>query len=424
MGERGPGDNILRLRRKKGVTQEVLAEFIGVTKTSVSKWETGTTMPDIQMLPLLASYFEVSVDELIGYVPMLGREQIRAHYQRLARAFAEEPFGEVLDQCGEMIRKYYSCYPFLQQMVVLLLNHVAAADTQAGREEALKMSAELCDHILGDCQEVAICKNVASLRGMLNLMQGRPELVAEAFGEEGLCGERMNDEGTLLVMAYLMMGEREKAGLAAQIGMYRSLMCLLDYGTFLLEAEKEPGFGRILLERLDGVMALFEMQGLSPNAMGKYEYQAAVSLAGKLAAEPEEGQETAGPQTRQGPGERGERDRPAQGQTDTGADPQEIEAEVFRHLEKYVLAGRQLFEDGIRLHGDGFFYRLNQWFEELELGTAAVRSDVSVKESILQGFKNPVFGALRDQDRLRRLQEQCEKELKGRSGEKCLRLQN
>ncbi len=77
MGVEGIGNNILTLRRKKGVTQEVLADFIGVTKTSVSKWETGTTMPDIQMLPLLASYFEVSVDELINYVPMLNREQIR-----------------------------------------------------------------------------------------------------------------------------------------------------------------------------------------------------------------------------------------------------------------------------------------------------------------------------------------------------------
>ncbi len=43
MGVEGIGNNILTLRRKKGVTQEVLADFIGVTKTSVSKWETGVS---------------------------------------------------------------------------------------------------------------------------------------------------------------------------------------------------------------------------------------------------------------------------------------------------------------------------------------------------------------------------------------------
>ncbi len=59
------GNTICRLRRKKGVTQETLADFIGVTKASVSKWETGSTLPDIQVLPLLAVFFEVTVDELV-----------------------------------------------------------------------------------------------------------------------------------------------------------------------------------------------------------------------------------------------------------------------------------------------------------------------------------------------------------------------
>ena len=154
MGVEGIGNSILTLRRKKGVSQEVLADFIGVTKTSVSKWETGTTMPDIQMLPLLASYFEVSVDELINYVPMLNREQIRFHYQRLAEAFNARPFQEVLTECEEMIRKYYSCYPFLQRMAVLLLNHVGAADTDESRQAAVKMVLDLCGHILADCQDV------------------------------------------------------------------------------------------------------------------------------------------------------------------------------------------------------------------------------------------------------------------------------
>ena len=400
MGVEGTGSNILRLRRKKGVTQEVLAEFIGVTKTSVSKWETGATLPDIQMLPLLASYFEVSVDELIDYVPILGREQIRFHYQRLAQAFAQEPFGEVLAQCGELIRKYYSCYPFLEQMVVLLINHAGAADTQTDTEAAFEMSDGLCAHILEDCQDITICKDVAGLRGVLNLMRGRPELVVRELREAGLCGERRNDVGELLVTAYLMMGEREKAETTAQIGMYRSLMGLVDYGIFLLEAGKEPGVNRLLLERLDGMMALFEMQGVSPNAMGKYEYQAAVYLAGKMAQEQDRGQCQGQEQSR--------------GRADT--DRQEIEEEAFRHLEKYVLACRQLFADGIRFHGDRFFNRLDQWYEELELGTAAVRSGASVKESILQGFENPAFGAFKDQERLQRLKERCEKELSKTGG--------
>ena len=54
-------------RREKGITQEELALYIGVSKASVSKWETGQSYPDITFLPQLATYFNISIDELMGY---------------------------------------------------------------------------------------------------------------------------------------------------------------------------------------------------------------------------------------------------------------------------------------------------------------------------------------------------------------------
>ena len=60
-------ENIVRLRRERKITQEQLAEFVGVTKASVSKWETGQSIPDVLMLPQLATFFDVTVDKLIGY---------------------------------------------------------------------------------------------------------------------------------------------------------------------------------------------------------------------------------------------------------------------------------------------------------------------------------------------------------------------
>lgn len=63
------GDRIAFLRKKKGITQEELAGKLKVTNQSVSKWESGQCCPDIQLLPELASFFEVSIDELLGYRP-------------------------------------------------------------------------------------------------------------------------------------------------------------------------------------------------------------------------------------------------------------------------------------------------------------------------------------------------------------------
>ncbi len=62
------GENIANLRRANGMTQEKLAEIIGVSAQSVSKWETGTTMPDIMLLPVLADIFGVTVDAMYGRI--------------------------------------------------------------------------------------------------------------------------------------------------------------------------------------------------------------------------------------------------------------------------------------------------------------------------------------------------------------------
>ncbi|MBQ8641166.1 MAG: helix-turn-helix transcriptional regulator [Clostridia bacterium] len=61
------GGNIRRLRKEKGITQEQLAEILGVTSQAVSRWESGAGYPDMDQLPGLASLFEVSMDTLLGY---------------------------------------------------------------------------------------------------------------------------------------------------------------------------------------------------------------------------------------------------------------------------------------------------------------------------------------------------------------------
>lgn len=59
------GIRIGEFRKKKGMTQDQLAEYIGVSSQAVSKWENDISCPDIALLPQLADYFSVSVDELL-----------------------------------------------------------------------------------------------------------------------------------------------------------------------------------------------------------------------------------------------------------------------------------------------------------------------------------------------------------------------
>lgn len=61
------GTKIRSLRHRDGRTQEVLAEALGVTAQAVSRWESGGSYPDMEMIPSIANYFDVSIDELFGY---------------------------------------------------------------------------------------------------------------------------------------------------------------------------------------------------------------------------------------------------------------------------------------------------------------------------------------------------------------------
>jgi transcriptional regulator with XRE-family HTH domain len=58
------GDNIAALRRSAGLTQEMLADRLGVTSQAVSKWERQLSCPDVSLLPTMADVFDVTIDEL------------------------------------------------------------------------------------------------------------------------------------------------------------------------------------------------------------------------------------------------------------------------------------------------------------------------------------------------------------------------
>ena len=83
------GENIRRLRLAKDLTQEQLAEELGVSPQTVSRWEGCSSYPDVELLPEIAGYFDISVDALIG--ADIVRQQ--AHLKAGIRMIHEEKDG-------------------------------------------------------------------------------------------------------------------------------------------------------------------------------------------------------------------------------------------------------------------------------------------------------------------------------------------
>lgn len=397
-------ENIAALRKSKKITQEELAEFMGVTKASVSKWETGATMPDIGLLPLLASFFDITVDALIGYEPQLGREQIQAFYQKYAEAFAKRPFMEVMEEIRRLVHKYYACYPFLQQVVVLWSNHLQ----MAGDEQAIKAAAseinDLCEHILQNCKNMTIYNNVTELKALNNLQTGRAEEVIEAM-EDRLDINRAGSGVSLLTLAYMNTGNIQMAKKSAQIGTFRGMGETLNSGIQMLSMEQDAERIEEILKRMDALCESFQLKRLNPNSETVYQYQAAVSYCKRLAALlAAEGNCT----DTQSSGDEApeqdvkfDQDKVQQQDEKPGQDEAlGLEKRVFERLDRYAEAAKQLLDDGIAIHSDLFFDQLDSWFSSLELGSVSVRNLQLVRESVLEGFANPLFAVLRDQERL------------------------
>ena len=62
-------EKLKELRQQKGLTQEELAKALYVSRTAISKWESGRGYPSIDSMKAIAKFFSVSLDELVGLVP-------------------------------------------------------------------------------------------------------------------------------------------------------------------------------------------------------------------------------------------------------------------------------------------------------------------------------------------------------------------
>ena len=77
-------EKLRTLRQQKSITQEALANHLGITPQSVGKWERGEGFPDITLLPKIAFYFDVTVDELLC-VDQVRVEEAICEYQRQSK---------------------------------------------------------------------------------------------------------------------------------------------------------------------------------------------------------------------------------------------------------------------------------------------------------------------------------------------------
>ncbi len=147
------GKEIRRLREDRGITQEALAEALNVTAQSVSKWERGTSMPDVQMLPQIAIYFGVTIDQLFAMAPEQQMERIenRIYSQGLLESAEERQLEQQLAA--------FSAQPKLAGQANTLLTKLYNHQAEQYRLLAVKYGKEAVEKTDGDRDAISELAN-------------------------------------------------------------------------------------------------------------------------------------------------------------------------------------------------------------------------------------------------------------------------
>lgn len=360
MNELHLAENITRFRHEKKLTQEELADFMGMTKASVSKWEKGQNMPDLLLLPRLAAFFGVTVDRLIGYEAQLSKEQIRRCYGELSQDFVSMPFEEVIKKTRDLAHRYYACYPLLLQLGVLYWNHHMLAETEKEGKKLLEEAVAWCDRILENCGDVDTCSDALVLKAGLALQLGKPLEVIDALEPAADPTRLAGQSGGLLLQAYQMSGQKEKARSYAQVRHYLDLVNLVvDAALNLSFNENNLKQCEETIRRIRGVIELYQLESLHPNITAQFYFQSALVYA---------------------------------------ANEKEKEA-VLALLSFERCVNKFLKEKETELHGDEYFDLLDEWISLLPLGSMAPRDISFVWQSMKEWLSHPYFSSLLKENR-------------------------
>ena len=153
------GERIKKYRKNKEMTQDALAQALMVSPQSISKWECGDGYPDITLLPTIANFFEVTVDELIGNDEISAKEDVQKNFFNVINSLS-------LDEQLDLALKYHKKYPRNWHIATSLMHGITRY--QGNREvEYRKLLVDIGERILKDCTDSTMRKSAVTAMCMV-----------------------------------------------------------------------------------------------------------------------------------------------------------------------------------------------------------------------------------------------------------------
>ena len=143
-------ENLKKLRKQRGNTQDDLAAHLGISVQAVSKWERGEGFPDIAFLPYIAAYYEVTVDDILGCTFIRKQEDIEAFKKKSQELINKGKRQERLKLCLIIPASAPVCSPRFLLIFCSGIGHLPFSDVAVQNlYDPLGMTGNLhvmCDH--------------------------------------------------------------------------------------------------------------------------------------------------------------------------------------------------------------------------------------------------------------------------------------
>ena len=111
---------IKKYRKEAGMTQEEMANRLGVTTPAVNKWENSNSKPDIELLAPIARLLDISLDTLLSYHEYLSDTEIEEIIRKMDRMFSEEGYEKTYEWALRLIKEYPNCNMLIWQAAPML----------------------------------------------------------------------------------------------------------------------------------------------------------------------------------------------------------------------------------------------------------------------------------------------------------------
>ncbi len=167
------GENIKKLRKEKELTQENLAEFLGVSFQTISKWERGETYPDITTLPIISRFFDVSIDDLLGVNKLREENQIN-EYLKLYDDMKLKDLTLTFNEFQKAVKEFPNDFRILIRYMELLYD--VKGFGQGGYKDISKEITSLYEKIQNHCtdDDIRIRSKVIMISHLVTLYQCVP----------------------------------------------------------------------------------------------------------------------------------------------------------------------------------------------------------------------------------------------------------